>query len=202
MKTSKTYTGPIQNYQGTMKLRDQGPKWLSMGKIVVVVFTMVYTFILGCPHSHPNRCLLESISHPHLLIQITSSQSQGDPRSVSASPGKPPVHPNYYHATPVGTGDYVVMSGKKSQMAPVQLATSYQRGTSSGIANAVNVGIVRAPSPEPTGKPLMGKTLLPYNVTPPRPMGPTEAERKIEELTRQLEEEMEQQEEEGEYFGE
>lgn len=31
--------------------------------------------------------------------------------------------------------------------------------------------------------------------------GPTEAERKIEELTRQLEEEMEKQEEEGEYFG-
>nr|CAD7201643.1 unnamed protein product [Timema douglasi] len=140
-------------------------------------------------------------SPPYQEAQRTSSQSQGDSRSGSASPGKPPVHPNYYHATPVGTGDYVVMSGKKSQMAPVQLATSYQRGTSSGIANAVNVGMVRAPSPEPPGKSLMGKTLLPYNVTPPRPMGPTEAERKIEELTRQLEEEMEQQEEEGEYFG-
>lgn len=47
-----------------------------------------------------------------------------------------------------------------------------------------------------------GKNLLPYYVTPPRHMGPTEAERKIEELTRQLEEEMEKQEEEGEYFGE
>ncbi|KAL0274393.1 UNVERIFIED_CONTAM: hypothetical protein PYX00_006833 [Menopon gallinae] len=46
-----------------------------------------------------------------------------------------------------------------------------------------------------------GKNLLPYYVTPPRHMGPTEAERKIEELTRQLEEEMEKQEEEGEYFG-
>ena len=46
-----------------------------------------------------------------------------------------------------------------------------------------------------------GKNLLPYYVTPPRQTGPTEAERKIEELTRQLEEEMEKQEEEGEYFG-
>lgn len=46
-----------------------------------------------------------------------------------------------------------------------------------------------------------GKNLLPYYVTPPRHTGPTEAERKIEELTRQLEEEMEKQEEEGEYFG-
>lgn len=48
---------------------------------------------------------------------------------------------------------------------------------------------------------LSGKSLLPYNVTPPRPAGPTEAERKIEELTRQLEEEMERNEEQGEYFG-
>lgn len=47
----------------------------------------------------------------------------------------------------------------------------------------------------------LGKTLLPYNVTPPRPAGPTSAERKIEELTRQLEEEMERSEEQGEYFG-
>lgn len=47
----------------------------------------------------------------------------------------------------------------------------------------------------------MSKTLLPYNVTPPRPAGPTEAELKIEELTRQLELEMELKEEQGEYFG-
>ncbi|XP_011494922.1 PREDICTED: LIM domain-containing protein jub isoform X2 [Ceratosolen solmsi marchali] len=53
----------------------------------------------------------------------------------------------------------------------------------------------------PPIKPSLGKGLLPYNITPPRPLGPTEAERKIEELTRQLEEEMEKQEEEGEYFG-
>jgi len=49
----------------------------------------------------------------------------------------------------------------------------------------------------------LAKNLLPYNVTPPRPMGPTEAEKKIEELTRQLEEQMETQEVAvgGEYFG-
>lgn len=44
------------------------------------------------------------------------------------------------------------------------------------------------------------KNLLPYSVTPPR-QGKTEAERKIEELTRQLEEEFEKNEEQGEYFG-
>ncbi|XP_047118747.1 LIM domain-containing protein jub [Schistocerca piceifrons] len=116
-----------------------------------------------------------------------------------------------------GNGDYVVMTGNSGQVAPVQLATSYQRGTSSGVANAVYVSMGPSPPAEVQSsglqkqqsnspatnktKPLMGKTLLPYSVTPPRPMGPTEAEKKIEELTRQLEEEMEKQEEEGEYFG-
>lgn len=50
----------------------------------------------------------------------------------------------------------------------------------------------------PSGKSILP---LPYNVTPPRPAGRSEAERKIEELTRQLEEEMERNEEQGEYFG-
>lgn len=49
---------------------------------------------------------------------------------------------------------------------------------------------------------MLTKNLLPYNVTPPRPAGPTEAQLKVEELTRQLEEEMERNEEQGEYFGE
>ncbi|XP_044751559.1 LIM domain-containing protein jub isoform X2 [Coccinella septempunctata] len=64
------------------------------------------------------------------------------------------------------------------------------------------------PSPTPSNSSTMsgklkisGKTLLPYSVTPPRPRGPTDAERKIEEMTRQIEEEMEKHEEEGEYFG-
>lgn len=46
-----------------------------------------------------------------------------------------------------------------------------------------------------------GKNLLPFIVTGVKKKGPTEAELKIEELTRQLEEEMERQEDEGEYFG-
>ncbi|XP_069698540.1 LIM domain-containing protein jub [Periplaneta americana] len=138
-------------------------------------------------------------------------------RMVLGSPAKPSANASvgsYYHATPVGTnggGDYVVMTGGSNTQ--VQLATSYQRGTSSGVANAVYVTAEMASSPNPSLSPnpsvgpsnkvkaVSGKTLLPYNVTPPRPMGPTEAERKIEELTRQLEEEMEKQEEEGEYFG-
>ncbi|KAJ8920745.1 hypothetical protein NQ315_004885 [Exocentrus adspersus] len=69
-----------------------------------------------------------------------------------------------------------------------------------------NISPVPSPTPSTcsinTGKlKLTGKNLLPYSVTPPKPRGPTEAEKKIEEMTRQIEEEMEKHEEEGEYFG-
>ncbi|XP_034650521.1 LIM domain-containing protein jub isoform X2 [Drosophila subobscura] len=74
--------------------------------------------------------------------------------------------------------------------APLAVATS---PTPSQGSTAVNAAL----------RPRKGltKNLLPYSVTPPRPAGPTEAQRKIEELTRQLEEEIEQSEEHGEYFG-
>ncbi|KAK9746933.1 LIM domain [Popillia japonica] len=65
-----------------------------------------------------------------------------------------------------------------------------------------------APSPTPSATSIgsgrlrfSSKTLLPYHITPPRPRGRSEAERKVEEMTRQIEEEMEKLEEEGEYFG-
>uniref|UniRef100_T1ITW3 LIM zinc-binding domain-containing protein n=1 Tax=Strigamia maritima TaxID=126957 RepID=T1ITW3_STRMM len=50
------------------------------------------------------------------------------------------------------------------------------------------------------GNALYSKTLLPYSITPARPYGPSEAEKKIEALTKQLEEEMENQPD-GDYFG-
>lgn len=56
------------------------------------------------------------------------------------------------------------------------------------------------PPPYPGYKP-NAKTLLPYNVTPPRPKGPTEAEKKIEALMKQIEDELEHNPPEGEFFG-
>jgi LIM domain-containing protein len=53
---------------------------------------------------------------------------------------------------------------------------------------------------QPQQAPLL-PPLLPFSVTPPKPAGPSEAEKKIEELTKQIEEQMEK-EEESEYFGE
>jgi len=54
---------------------------------------------------------------------------------------------------------------------------------------------------QPKGTPPTNqKPLLPFSITPPRPAGPSEAEMKIEALTKQLEEEMEK-EQESEFFG-
>lgn len=43
--------------------------------------------------------------------------------------------------------------------------------------------------------------LLPYSVTPPKPKGPSEAEKKIEAMMAQIEEEMENGPPSGDYFG-
>ncbi|TMW39638.1 hypothetical protein DOY81_015282, partial [Sarcophaga bullata] len=77
---------------------------------------------------------------------------------------------------------------------PIQASSNNSSAT--GNTNAISPTPSQASS---TGG--LAKNLLPYSVTPPRPAGPSEAQRKIEELTRQLEEEIEQSEEQGEYFG-
>ncbi|XP_075159245.1 LIM domain-containing protein jub [Haematobia irritans] len=67
--------------------------------------------------------------------------------------------------------------------------------------NSANSLPASSPTPSQTSSTGgLAKNLLPYSVTK-RPAGPSEAQRKIEELTRQLEEEIEQSEEQGEYFG-
>ncbi|RZF40360.1 hypothetical protein LSTR_LSTR008790 [Laodelphax striatellus] len=138
-------------------------------------------------------------SGPNMHSNSSSGQVVG---IDSRQPQPPQPQQQYFQASTVVSTAVplsVVTSGQTS------LATSYQRGTMSGIAGSISPVSQNPPSPTPSAKIKAmagsGKNLLPYNITPPRPMGPTEAERKIEELTRQLEEEMEKQEEEGEYFG-
>ncbi|CAH2000586.1 unnamed protein product [Acanthoscelides obtectus] len=131
----------------------------------------------------------------------------------------------------LNSGDYVCMTGNISHTlstnVPIQTssAKNYDRTIATGIAQtptklsppkeAKKVPVQKIeprPSPVPSPTPsamstssgklkISGKNLLPYSVTPPKPRGPTEAEKKIEEMTRQIEEEMEKHEEEGEYFG-
>jgi hypothetical protein len=129
-----------------------------------------------------------SVVEPFPVTRIHSAMhaavsSYTVPGSANKPASQMPVG-NCFHATPVGGGDYVVMTGGNNTQ--VQLATSYQRGTSSGVANAVYVSAETARSPCPTSSPAIGassstkvktvsgKTLLPYNVTPPRPMVSTD----------------------------
>ncbi|XP_014250048.1 LIM domain-containing protein jub isoform X2 [Cimex lectularius] len=166
-------------YENVQELKNEGrqPYFGEQRQIAVALTTPTSSYL---PPPYPNQ---------------TKSIGQ-----VSRIESKP------YHPKSVGVSSRSVPSGQTS------LATSYQRGMHAGVAGGPTTGIASSPrpvasspaptspSPTPSTKP-SGKNLLPYNVTPPRPMGPTEAERKIEELTRQLEEQMEKQEEEGEYFG-
>ncbi|XP_028166745.1 LIM domain-containing protein jub [Ostrinia furnacalis] len=144
---------------------------------------------------------------------------------------KPPVSNGYNVKPAVGSrmqivedtnsSDYVCMTGG-TPAAAVAAANSKDtaappaenlgpRNLVSGLTSLCSPAQSPAPSPTPSsvsqvsggsrGSGGRGKSLLPYSITPPRPSGPSEAQRKIEEMTRQLEEEMERQDEEGEYFG-
>ncbi|XP_026726953.1 LIM domain-containing protein jub [Trichoplusia ni] len=116
--------------------------------------------------------------------------------------------------------DYVCMTGGSPAAAvaaanrdnmSIASESITSRNLVSGLTSLCSPAQSPAPSPTPSsvsqvsggsrGSGGRGKSLLPYSITPPRPPGPSEAQRKIEELTRQLEEEMERQDEEGEYFG-
>lgn len=123
----------------------------------------------------------------------------------------------------INASDYVCMTGSISQQFQTTSAKNYERTPATGIAGTptsprkevkklperTEARTQLPPSPTPsststtssTKLKFTGKNLLPYSVTPPRPRGPTEAQKKIEEMTRQIEEEMEKHEEEGEYFG-
>ncbi|XP_017063610.1 LIM domain-containing protein jub isoform X2 [Drosophila eugracilis] len=123
---------------------------------------------------------------------ISSSLAMGmataAPPATSIAPVTAPPSSVTASAAPSSTAS--LRATPIAMTAPLAVATS---PTPSQGSTAINAAL----------KPRRGltKNLLPYSVTPPRPAGPTEAQRKIEELTRQLEEEIEQSEEHGEYFG-
>ena len=73
-------------------------------------------------------------------------------------------------------------------------------GPSSGSKAQVVAHHTQPVKPLVVGPTSPTKPLLPFSITPPRPAGPSQAEMKIEEITRQLEEEMEKKQE-SEFFG-
>lgn len=162
--------------------------------------------VRGSPKVSPTH---NQVSSDTIAQNVINSPRHVSPSSANNTIGSPL---RGQIQTPVTTGTPIATESEPNVHGP--RITSLPPGVTSGVAGPVflnaGVPILQRPSePEPEErksvsppmKPTSGKGLLPYNVIPPRPSGPTEAERKIEELTRQLEEEMEKQEEEGEYFG-
>lgn len=156
---------------------------------------------------------------------------EGRPQQTAAPQAPTPVTLTKQQLDEINGSDYVCMTGNIAHTLSTNMqfqtssAKSYDREPATGIAGAPSIpkSIPKeckqepprqalTPSPTPSSAStnssmggmklkMSGKSLLPYNVTPARPRGPTEAQRKIEEMTRLIEEEMEKKEEEGEYFG-
>ncbi|XP_064540752.1 LIM domain-containing protein jub isoform X2 [Drosophila montana] len=121
------------------------------------------------------------------------SRSPNNGRLNAASPQPPLPPPPLATSTLATVQTTTATTAAAAQMQPLQLRAT-------PIATTAPLAVATSPTPSQSSTGLT-KNLLPYSVTPPRPAGPTEAQRKIEELTRQLEEEIEQSEEHGEYFG-
>ncbi|KAH8289871.1 hypothetical protein KR054_012409 [Drosophila jambulina] len=129
-----------------------------------------------------------TVQEPAAMATVSSSSSS----SAEAAP------PAAMAATSIAPT--TAAAGAAAGGAPIP-ATGSLRATPIAMTAPLAVATSPTPSQGSTGRSCLTKNLLPYSVTPPRPAGPTEAQRKIEELTRQLEEEIEQSEEHGEYFG-
>lgn len=145
---------------------------------------------------------------PNLNYSTSPSLNYTHHKQVSKSPS-PSLGPIYRSKSVSSNDASSNMAGSNSNLNHENSFNNSQQQQSMPNHLQSNLSTSNSVSPTPSqisggsgsGKSKGLKNLLPYNVTPPRPIGPTEAERKIEELTRQLEEEMEKNEEEGEYFG-
>ena len=89
-----------------------------------------------------------------------------------------------------------LMTGQTPPTKPLLVGPS----SSSSKAQVVAGHVTQPVKPLVVGPSSPSKPLLPFSITPPRPAGPSQAEMKIEEITRQLEEEMEKKQE-SEFFG-
>lgn len=113
-------------------------------------------------------------------MRITSSPSSSSPKkSPDKKPPPPPYHgPHMTEPLPLSPPHQVMPSYATSPISPASSASS--------------------PSSLKVTSPL--RTPLPMQVTPPQRKGPSEAEKKLEALTQELETQMERHPQ-GEYFG-
>lgn len=168
-----------------------------------------------------NPNYVEDINGSDYVCMTGSNNSQSSPTVSTSSSGhyhqkmmSAPIQSSTSQSPSHNRQSAPVTATAESKSCPIQQpqTTAPISNNQTVTTNTISVQRTCTNSVSPTPSQMSGgsgsgkakglsKNLLPYNVTPPRPAGPTEAERKIEELTRQLEEEMEKNEEQGEYFG-
>ncbi len=111
-------------------------------------------------------------------MRINSSPSSPTARKGGEKPPPPPYHgPHLTEPLP---------------MAPTQIRPSYAKSPTSPVSSQGSPSLPLVTSPL--------RTPLPMQVTPPQRKGPSEAEKKLEALTQELENQMERHPQ-GEYFG-
>ncbi|KAI9582142.1 LIM domain-containing protein jub [Glossina fuscipes] len=142
--------------------------------------------------------------NPNFIEEINSSDYVCMTANLNNSPLMESVLPKTLPSYTSNTSD-IKTATKTRQTSPT--ATTSGGGQNNKLfmpitaTSSANKNTTTSPTPSQNSTGGLAKNLLPYSVTPPRPAGPSEAQKKIEELTRQLEEEIEQSEEQGEYFG-
>jgi len=116
-------------------------------------------------------------------------------RAPAPSPPSTSTGVQLVHATPT-TLPLPVTASYTTTVQQQQTQQSYRHSSAPNYANAPPLYPGYPPPIPSTPKP----NILGYNVTPPRPKGPTEAEKKIEALMKEIEDQLENSPQ-GEYFG-
>lgn len=201
----------------------------SANKVVTIPSNAIYASITPSaqrPKANIATCVENAATSPKYFHSMPTSQNiknilDSKPQSQMKELDRNKMSGNRMRITEDSNGsDYVCMTGGSASQFCTPLhtpASGIKRPPVLEPASESGGSPLGSPAPSPTPSSVSqlsggsrgsggggggrGKGLLPYSVTPPRPTGPTEAQRKVEELTRQLEEEMERQDEEGEYFG-
>ena len=157
-----------------------------------------------------------SQSQPPPPYPHSSGQQPAKRVPTKPPPPPPPIYENLNHkraAPPPPPPTAYSLPKPVSAAFTTTIQQSYRQSVEAVVPGGSTSSPSADPPPYPGGKaPGRGlragsslssasSSLLPYSVTPPRPKGLTEAEKKIEQMMKEIEDEMENSPPHGDYFG-
>ncbi|RWS29456.1 uncharacterized protein B4U80_04576 [Leptotrombidium deliense] len=159
------------------------------------------------PSPPPYRSVINHESAVRFNESQRYQKQSGSRVPTKPPPPPPPIYENITKRAPPPPPP-ATCNSSSNVMVPQPVAASFtttiqtQQTRQSYRQN--QIVYANSPPPYPQQPPPIPSTpkpnLLPYSVTPPRPKGPTEAEKKIEAMMKQIEDELENSPQ-GEYFG-